>query len=362
MEQESLQEFQSYDTEVNGSCDLASQYRAQSIRSIFQRVPQLDEKSDLASQYRAQSLRSILQRVPSSTHHSNVLRCRGELILPIGDATRAHLKDARHEVLQPSFNIAAPDASRSPPCGGVARTLPDEVDNTCRAPARDSTVLCSQESSTANSPRVGCRSLSGQQVGSIEDENIYNMAPAISPIPATVLKSGKVVIVPLCNADWKVVFQVATWEAEAFGVRSASDRECQYRKAFKALEQGRRDESAWGILASFVALDDQGSPLGSVSLVSDDMAWMKGWQAEHGVKPWLASLYVKYQARGQGVGTKLVEHVARETTQRGFSELYLYCCPDNKKLNHWYERRGFSTWGGKLQGGFRVMHRSLGEA
>jgi len=183
--------------------------------------------------------------------------------------------------------------------------------------------------------------------------------------PWAVLNNGEFMVVPLRKTDWTVVKQVAAWEADAFGGRQVDEREQQYRRAFEALDSGRTDPSAWGILEAFVALDVvSGKALGSVSLVSHDMAWFKSNGVVDGVSlqtltPWLASLYVNPSARRQGLGKHMVECVVAEASRRGFTQVFLFCCPDMVKLNLWYGTRGFENWGEKLQGGFRVMHRSI---
>lgn len=181
-------------------------------------------------------------------------------------------------------------------------------------------------------------------------------------LPKHKLGTGEVVIVPLRNTEHKVVESVAARQAYLFGGRSADERVAQYDIAFKALAAGHADRSAWGILEAFVAMDaDHGVTLGSASLVENDVAWWNFPKSESYtcLTPWLSSLYVVKTSQGRGIGMRLVESIGREAAKRGYSTLYLYCCPDNEKLNLWYERRGFKSWGEKLQGGFRIMHLSL---
>jgi predicted N-acetyltransferase YhbS len=59
-------------------------------------------------------------------------------------------------------------------------------------------------------------------------------------------------------------------------------------------------------------------PVGSVSVVEKDLA---GW--DH-LKPWLASLYVRSDRRGQGIGKLLVGRAVAEARRLGFAELYLF--------------------------------------
>jgi GNAT superfamily N-acetyltransferase len=61
-----------------------------------------------------------------------------------------------------------------------------------------------------------------------------------------------------------------------------------------------------------------GEPVGSVSLIEKDLA---GW--EH-LTPWLASLYVRPDRRGQGIGRMLVARAVDEARRLGFATLYLF--------------------------------------
>ncbi|MBN8791368.1 MAG: GNAT family N-acetyltransferase [Stenotrophomonas nitritireducens] len=72
------------------------------------------------------------------------------------------------------------------------------------------------------------------------------------------------------------------------------------------------------IPCSWLAMD-AGDWSGSVSLLHDDHEQIRGWS------PWLASLYVKPEARGRGVGAALVEHAIAQAAVFGVPELYLYC-------------------------------------
>ena len=59
--------------------------------------------------------------------------------------------------------------------------------------------------------------------------------------------------------------------------------------------------------------------LGSVSLVFEDAPELQ----EHG-SPWLASLYVKPEARGRGVGAQLTHAAVARAAAEGVEELYLF--------------------------------------
>ena len=71
------------------------------------------------------------------------------------------------------------------------------------------------------------------------------------------------------------------------------------------------------IPTTLIALDN-GRPVGSVSLLTDDL---KGW--EH-LSPWLGSLYVLPPERGRGLGRSLVQRAVAEARAIGISNLYLF--------------------------------------
>jgi predicted N-acetyltransferase YhbS len=74
------------------------------------------------------------------------------------------------------------------------------------------------------------------------------------------------------------------------------------------------------IPATLLALDDDdGEWLGSVSLLHEDHEHIRQYS------PWLASLYVRPEARGQGVGAALVARCVAEASAAGVTRLYLYC-------------------------------------
>ncbi|REI38620.1 N-acetyltransferase, partial [Xanthomonas oryzae pv. oryzae] len=57
-----------------------------------------------------------------------------------------------------------------------------------------------------------------------------------------------------------------------------------------------------GVIPTTWVAKDEAQWLGSVSLLENDDARIRQWS------PWLASLYVQPQARGQGIGEALVAH------------------------------------------------------
>ena len=73
--------------------------------------------------------------------------------------------------------------------------------------------------------------------------------------------------------------------------------------------------------------------LGSVSLVFEDAPELQ----EHG-SPWLASLYVKPEARGRGVGAQLARAAVARAAEEGVGELFLFT-PEHREF---YARLGWN--------------------
>jgi GNAT superfamily N-acetyltransferase len=71
------------------------------------------------------------------------------------------------------------------------------------------------------------------------------------------------------------------------------------------------------IPTTVVALDGD-ALLGSCSLLENDDERIRAWS------PWLASLYVRPQARGAGIGRALVLRIEAEAAALGVTELHLY--------------------------------------
>jgi len=93
-----------------------------------------------------------------------------------------------------------------------------------------------------------------------------------------------------------------------------------------------RDE---GMPTTLLALDDE-ELLGSVSLVFEDAPELQ----EHG-SPWLASLYVKPEARGRGVGAQLARAAVARAAAEGVEELFLFT-PEHREF---YARLGWRPLG-----------------
>lgn len=84
------------------------------------------------------------------------------------------------------------------------------------------------------------------------------------------------------------------------------------------------------IPATVVAWKD-GQPVGSASLVANDMEVLAEWI------PWLANVFVLPQYRRQGIGAQLVEGIASATINLGYPRLYLYTLDQA----HFYEELGW---------------------
>ena len=87
-----------------------------------------------------------------------------------------------------------------------------------------------------------------------------------------------------------------------------------------------------GLPTTLLALEG-GELLGSVSLVFEDAPELQ----EHG-SPWLASLYVKPQARGRGVGARLAHAAVERAREEGVGELFLFT-PEHRDF---YARLGWN--------------------
>jgi len=80
-----------------------------------------------------------------------------------------------------------------------------------------------------------------------------------------------------------------------------------------------RDHATRRTLPTTLVAVEDGAPLGSVSLVLEDAPELCG----HG-SPWLASLYVRPDSRGRGLGAQLVHAAVAHAASLGVEELYLF--------------------------------------
>ncbi|OXM16129.1 GNAT family N-acetyltransferase [Paenibacillus herberti] len=79
----------------------------------------------------------------------------------------------------------------------------------------------------------------------------------------------------------------------------------------------------------FIAKMDE-SIIGTYALLRNDLI------SRQDLFPWLACLYVAPEYRGQGIGSKLLQHARQETGKKGYNNLYL-----STDLNGYYEKYGW---------------------
>ncbi len=84
-------------------------------------------------------------------------------------------------------------------------------------------------------------------------------------------------------------------------------------------------------------------PLTFIALQNDEPVGMCSLRQNDGIKeeltPWLASLFVLPQFRGQGIGEKLVQMVIKKAHTFGYDTLYLFAF--DSSLSSWYEKLGW---------------------
>lgn len=87
------------------------------------------------------------------------------------------------------------------------------------------------------------------------------------------------------------------------------------------------------IPTTVVALADE-QPIGSASLLASDL---DGWES---LSPWLASVFVAPDWRGQGVGRRLIDRVVEEARALGVKQLHLWTAGQQA----YYEGLGWSVF------------------
>jgi len=111
--------------------------------------------------------------------------------------------------------------------------------------------------------------------------------------------------------------QLATWQFAEFGYLNPANTVQSYVERLTAALQ----KSA--LPTTFVALRDD-TLLGSASLVRQTITHPH-------LSPWLSSVYVDPQYRGQGIASALVGRVERAAAEMGSDKIYLFT-PSSEKL------------------------------
>lgn len=117
---------------------------------------------------------------------------------------------------------------------------------------------------------------------------------------------------------------VAGWELDQWGHHNPSITPAKLEARLR--EQQPQD----AIPTTLLALDDADTPVGTASLVAEDI------QGDPRT-PWLASVYVTPAARGRGIASALVGAVEVMAARLGIERLYLFT-PDQQRL---YARLGW---------------------
>ena len=147
------------------------------------------------------------------------------------------------------------------------------------------------------------------------------------------------------TADDPHVSLVAIWIFEAWGHLHPGLTQEQ------AIERVRAECGQGGVPSIFVAMQGE-TPVGTASLIADDMSIRREFT------PWLASVFVVPEWRGQGIASGLVKRVEAEAIESGIRHFYLYT-PDQQAL---YRRLGWQhvehlEYRGEI---VTVMSRQLG--
>tara|TARA_R110000796_G_scaffold66780_2_gene153495 strand:+ start:1866 stop:2342 length:477 start_codon:yes stop_codon:yes gene_type:complete len=126
------------------------------------------------------------------------------------------------------------------------------------------------------------------------------------------------------TADDPHVSLVAIWIFEAWGHLHPGLTQEQ------AIERVKAECGQGGVPSIFVAMQGE-TPVGTASLIADDMSIRRE------LTPWLASVFVVPEWRGQGIASELVKRVEAEAIESGIRHFYLYT-PDQQTL---YRRLGW---------------------
>jgi len=116
--------------------------------------------------------------------------------------------------------------------------------------------------------------------------------------------------------------QVSAWVWEEWSKASGVPLETIIYRTKHAIYKDRIPQT---IIAKY-----KDEPVGTVSL------WYNDLTSRQDLYPWLASLFIKKEFRGKGIGTLLQEKCIEAAKQLGFSEIYLITDHEN-----YYERSGW---------------------
>lgn len=132
------------------------------------------------------------------------------------------------------------------------------------------------------------------------------------------------IILQRLSADDPNVALVAGWTFEAWGHLHPGLTQEQ------AVERLKAECGQGGVPSIFVAIKGE-TLVGTASLIADDMSIRRE------LAPWLASVFVLPEWRGQGIASALVKRVEAEAIESGIRHFYLYT-PDQQAL---YRRLGW---------------------
>lgn len=139
---------------------------------------------------------------------------------------------------------------------------------------------------------------------------------------------GEVAIRPITEADDERMGTIARGNLAAFGLdipgTAYFDPEIVHLSAYYAAEPKRR--------AYYVAVDEAGRALGGAGLAE--------FESLEGTAE-LQKLYLSDEAKGHGLGTRLVGVVERRARELGYGQLYLETHSSLKVAIHLYEKLGY---------------------
>lgn len=153
--------------------------------------------------------------------------------------------------------------------------------------------------------------------------------------PRKAMRHGQIEILPLADFP-QAIPALAAWIHAEWGALEAIPQE--------EIEAGlRRNSGCREIPTTFVALSG-GKPVGTVSL---DTADLPGF--DH-LGPWLASLFVEPEFRGQGLGSSLLKRAMGHAGRLGARPLWLWTLRDTA----FFEKHGWEKSGKAVLSGSKV--------